>query len=147
MRRDDFPGLDVEEMGSRARVAAALSVLVPVVLSGVILVVFAPGLWWIFTIYGWVVFPAFGLLVSGASGLGGSRSPEDREETEERELLRALREHGELTPALAAMETSLSVDGADRRLRELAEQGHLEMRVRGGALAYAPWGTGGERET
>lgn len=51
----------------------------------------------------------------------------------------ALREHGELTPARAAMETSLTVAEADGMLKELAEGGHLEVRVRGGGLFYALW--------
>jgi hypothetical protein len=44
-----------------------------------------------------------------------------------------------LTPARAAMETSLSVAGADAMLQELAEAGHLEVRVRGGGMFYALW--------
>jgi DNA-binding transcriptional ArsR family regulator len=59
----------------------------------------------------------------------------------ERELLAALRDRGEMTPAGVAVETSLSVDEADRRLRELAEAGHLEVRVRGGGIFYALWET------
>ena len=39
----------------------------------------------------------------------------------------------------AAAETGLSVDEADRRLGALAEDGHLEMRVRGGGIFYALW--------
>jgi hypothetical protein len=31
------------------------------------------------------------------------------------------------------------VGEADRRLRELAEAGHLEVRVRGGGIFYALW--------
>jgi hypothetical protein len=30
---------------------------------------------------------------------------------------------------------------ADRRLRELAENGHIEVRARGGAILYALWGS------
>ena len=37
------------------------------------------------------------------------------------------------------METSLSVSEADTMLKELAEAGHLEVRVRGGGLFYAFW--------
>lgn len=140
-RRGGEPfGIDVEGMSPRARVVAALSVLVPVMLSGVFLVVFAPGLWWIFTTYGWISFPALGLLVSGLSDrekAGNVRAPK----TGERELLEAMREHGELTPARAAMETSLSVEEADGMLKKLAEEGHLEVRARGGALFYALWGS------
>jgi hypothetical protein len=37
------------------------------------------------------------------------------------------------------METSLSVTEADRMLKELAEGGHLDVRVRGGGLFYSLW--------
>jgi hypothetical protein len=135
-RRTGFFGLEVEEMEPRARVVTGLAVLVPVLLSGLMLLEFVPGLWWVFTTYGWVSFPAFGLVVRGVAGLSEGR---DGSRPAERELLEALRERGELTPTRAAMETSLSVAEADRMLRELAENGHLEVRVRGGALFYALW--------
>jgi hypothetical protein len=80
-------GLDAEKMSSGARVAAALSVLVPVALSGVFLMVFVPSLWWIFTTYFWVAFPAFGLLASGVTGLVGERPVRVSDEGKERELL------------------------------------------------------------
>jgi len=137
--RGRFMGLDAEEMGPRAQVIVALSVLVPVVLSGLLLVAFAPGLWWIFTTYGWISFPAFGLLARGVAGTAEAGPKNVPAETKEKELLRALREHGELTPARAAIETSLTVAEADRMLGELAEAGHLEVRARGGGLYYAPW--------
>jgi hypothetical protein len=132
-------GLDVESMAPRAQVATALTILAPVVLSGVLLVAFVPGLWWVFTTYGWIAFPAFGLLVRGVGGLPEGRTGSPPVESGERELLGALRRHGELTPTRAAMETSLSVAEADEMLRGLAEGGHLEVRVRGGALFYALW--------
>jgi hypothetical protein len=44
-----------------------------------------------------------------------------------------------MTAAGVAAETSLSVAEADRRLRALAEAGHLEVRVRGGGIFYALW--------
>ena len=134
-----FMGLEVEEMAPRAQVAVALSVLAPVALSGLLLVAFAPGLWWIFTTYGWISFPAFGLLARGLAGNFDAVPAEVASETKEKELLRALREHGELTPARAAIETSLTVAEADRMLGELAGAGHLEVRARGGGLYYAPW--------
>ena len=132
-------GLDAEKMSPGARVAAALSVLVPVALSGVFLVLFVPGLWWIFTTYFWVAFPAVGLLASGVTGLVGERPVRVSEEGKERELLGVLGEQGEVTAATVAAGTSMSVAEADRRLRELAEGGHLEVRVRGGAIFYALW--------
>lgn len=138
--RDEFFGMDVEKMRPGARIAAALAVLVPVVLSGLFLVAFVPGMWWIFTIYGWVVFPAFGLLARGLAGVGEGRPERATPETRERELLRVLGERGEVTPAGVAAETSLTVEEADRTLRELAEGGHLEVRVRGGGIFYSLWG-------
>jgi hypothetical protein len=135
-----FLGRDVEKMGPGARIVAALSVLVPVGLSGVFLVAFVPGLWWIFTTYFWVAFPAFGLLSSGVAGLGEGRPVRVSEEKRERELLEAIRESGEVSAAGAAARTSLTVAEADRRLRELAENGHIEVRARGGAILYALWG-------
>ncbi len=137
----DFFGVETGLMSPEARIAAALAVLAPVMLSGVFLVLFVPHLWWIFTTYGWVSFPAYGLLASGLAGLAARRSGERRGTSSagERELLEALRERGELTPARAAIETSLTVAEADRKLKELAEAGHLEVRVRGGGLFYALW--------
>jgi hypothetical protein len=137
-----FLGRDVEKMSPGARVLAALSVLVPIGLSGVFLVVFVPQWWWIFTTYFWVAFPAFGLLSSGVAGLSEGRPVRVSEEERERELLEAMRESGEISAASAAARTSLSVAEADRRLRELAENGHIEVRARGGAILYALWGNG-----
>lgn len=132
-------GLDAEKTRPGTRVAVALSVLGAVALSGLVLVAVAPGLWWILTTYFWVAFPALGLLARGVAGLGEVRSARTTAETGERELLEALRDHGELSPAGAAAETSLTVAEADRRLRDLAEGGHLEVLVRGGGIFYALW--------
>jgi hypothetical protein len=55
----------------------------------------------------------------------------------QRELLSALRENGgSITPAEAAMETSLTVKEADRMLSELASEGHLLVESREGSLFY-----------
>ena len=137
-------GREVEKMSPGVRISAALLVLVPVGLSGVFLVAFVPSLWWIFTTYFWVAFPALGLLTSGISGLGEGSPVRVAEEERERELLEAIRENGEISAAAAAARTSLTVAEADRRLRELAENGHIEVRARGGAVFYALWGTGEE---
>ena len=135
----------MDKMSPALRISAALSVLVVVGLSGVFLVAFVPGLWWIFTTYFWVAFPAFGLLTSDIAGLSEGRPVRVSEEERERELLEAIRESGEISAAAAAARTSLTVAEVDRRLKELAEKGHLEVRVRGGAILYALWGN--EQET
>jgi ATP/maltotriose-dependent transcriptional regulator MalT len=54
----------------------------------------------------------------------------------EKELLGALEERGELTPATAAMRTSLTVEEAARMLEELASRGYLQVLNRDGVLAY-----------
>jgi DNA-binding IclR family transcriptional regulator len=61
------------------------------------------------------------------------------EESKERELLEALARHGEISPALAALETSLTVAEANRMLSDLASSGHVEVRAREGRLGYALW--------
>jgi ATP/maltotriose-dependent transcriptional regulator MalT len=55
----------------------------------------------------------------------------------EKELLRALEERGEITPATAAMRTSLTVEEASGMLERLATRGHLNVRDSEGILAYA----------
>lgn len=118
----------------------ALAILIPAAVAAVALLTFSQA-WWLIFVFGWMVFPAFGLLVRGVAGLseGEGRAEIPAGNSKERELLGALKEHGELTPAQAAMETSLSVAEADKMLGELAEGGHLEVRVRGGGLFYALW--------
>ncbi len=88
-------------------------------------------------------FPAFGLLTSGIAGLSEGRPVRVSEAKRERELLEAIRESGEISAAAAAARTSLTVAEVDRSLRELAENGHLEVRARGGAIFYALWANGG----
>src|SRR5215208_258083 len=101
----EFLGHDVEKLSPGARISAALSVLGPVGLSGVFLVAFVPGLWWIFTTYFWVAFPAFGLLTSDIAGLSEDRPVRVSEEERERELLEAIRDSGEISAAAAAART------------------------------------------
>ena len=136
----EFFGLDVESMSPRAQVAAGLDALVPVAVGLVLVFTLVPWLWWLIFVFGWMIFPAFGLLVRGIAGLSEGRTGlPSAASGGERELLEALRERGELTPAEAAMDTSLSVAEADRMLKELAEGGHLDVRVRGGGLFYSLW--------
>jgi capsular polysaccharide biosynthesis protein len=62
------------------------------------------------------------------------------ERIKEKKLLRALARRGKLTAVEAALETSLSVDEADRILSELAAKGHLQVTVEDGKLLYSFWG-------
>jgi DNA-binding CsgD family transcriptional regulator len=63
----------------------------------------------------------------------------------EKELLDALEEHGGLTPAMAAMRTSLTIDEASKMLDTMARKGHLELRMEEGVAAYALSGRGVQR--
>ena len=84
--------------------------------------------------------PALGLSVRSVAGLLEARAQRPVDEgRKEKELLGALARHGELTPARAALETSLSVAEADRMLSELAKDGHIEVRASEGRLGYALW--------
>ncbi len=132
-------GVDLESMSPKARALTGVVTGGTILLAAALLVLFTD-LWWLILIFCWIVFLALGTFTKGVAGLMGSRE-EDRlpQNSKERELLEALRERGELTPAQAAVETSLSVREADEMLRELAEGGHLEIRVRGGALSYSLW--------
>jgi hypothetical protein len=70
----------------------------------------------------------------------GARSgASSAEAAREKELLKAIRCHGEITAAEAALETSLSVEDADRMLSKLAVRGHLEVTVDGARITYALW--------
>jgi hypothetical protein len=133
-------GVDVEKLSPRAQVVTSLAVLVPVVLGLALVFTQFPWLWWLVFVFGWSVFPASSLLVRGVAGLsdGGGREAIGGN-GKERELLGVLREHEEITPTQAAMETSLTVEEADGMLRELAAKGHLDVRVRGGGIFYGLW--------
>ena len=91
-----------------------------------------------------LLVPAFAAAARGLAGLAETRSRERTgrvaaRESKERELLGALARRGELSPALAALETSLTVAEADRMLSDLAESGHLEVRAHDGRIGYALW--------
>ncbi len=93
------------------------------------------------------------LTVEGLQGLGASRQlPPPRahrairgvrqegrrsEEPAERQLLEVIERNGEITPARAALQTSLTVDEAEGLLSELAQKGHLDVRVEGSKLVYS----------
>ena len=90
------------------------------------------------------MFPALVLGALGVSRLQQRRGSVSPAHNAERELLSAIRDNGgSITPAEAAMETSLTVREADRMLSELAGGGHLAVESRGGALFYSLPGRGG----
>lgn len=89
--------------------------------------------WWLLLLFG-TAAPVTIVAVRGwalrGGAVGGGRGTE-------RELLDALREHGELTPTAAAMLTPLTATEAAETLEKLAREGHLEARARNGAILYA----------
>lgn len=144
---DDFwgdLGIDVEGMSPRAQAVTGGVTGGLILLSAALLVVFT-GFWWLIFVFGWAVFPAFGLFARGVAGLVEARSEPPPGNAKERELLSTLREHEEVTPAGAAMETSLTVEEADGMLKNLAAKGHLDVRVRGGGISST--GSGGRGTT
>jgi ATP/maltotriose-dependent transcriptional regulator MalT len=114
--------------------------LVALMAWGFVVLAFAAGgladvtnLWWLVLVFGAapVVFVALQnrdvrSRRGRVSGLAG-----------EKELLEALREHGELSPASAAMLTALTVEQASGILESLAGKGHLESHARDGSILYA----------
>jgi hypothetical protein len=93
--------------------------------------------WWIIPFF---LVPAIVLSVRSLAGLVEGRSGGSLDKDhKEKELLEALARNGEITAARAALETTLSVSEADRMLSELAKNGHVEVRARGGRLGYALW--------
>lgn len=63
-------------------------------------------------------------------------TPRD-EKSAERQLLEAIARHGKITPARAALETTLTVVEADRMLGELDGGGYLSVSTEEGALVYS----------
>ena len=83
------------------------------------------------------VIAAAALMGKGASDLQKQRRAVEPPVSKERELLSAIRDNGgSITPAEAAMETSLTVREADKMLSELAGGGHLTVQSKDGALFY-----------
>jgi hypothetical protein len=132
-------GMDVESMSPKARAVSGVVTGGAILLAAAFLILFTD-LWWLILIFCWIVFLALGAFARGVAGLMESHQEERPPKNDkERELLEALWDRGELTPVQAAVETSLTVKEADAMLKELAEGGHLEVRVRGGALYYSLW--------
>jgi hypothetical protein len=95
-------------------------------------------------LFGWAIpsllVRAAGLFARGIAGLSEARSRRPAEnDRKERELLEALARLGEISPARAALETTLSIAEADRILSELANNGHIEVHAHEGRLRYALW--------
>jgi hypothetical protein len=78
---------------------------------------------------------------SDQAGIPGGRhgGSSDAESLKEKELLEALVRRGKLTAVEAALESSLSVEEAERMLQALAVRGHLQVSVEDGRLVYALW--------
>jgi len=131
-------GVDVEAMSPRAQAVTGVVTGGLILLAAALLIAFTH-FWWLIFVFGWAVFPAFGVFARGVAGLVETRSVPLPKNSKERELLDTLREHEEITPTRAAMETSLTVEEADGMLRELAAKGHLDVRVRGGGIFYGLW--------
>jgi hypothetical protein len=140
---EDFFGLDVEKMSPKAQAVTGAVTGGLILLAAALLIAFTQ-FWWLIFIFGWAVFPAFGVFARGVAGLVDMRSEPPAANARERELLEALQSKGELTPAQAAMETSLTVNESDEMLKDLAAKGHLDVRVRGGGLFYGLWETDSE---
>jgi hypothetical protein len=84
------------------------------------------------------VIAAAALLGKGLSDARGQQRAVKPPVSKERELLSAIKTNGgNITPAEAAMETSITVGEADSMLSDLAGKGHLAVRSRDGALFYS----------
>jgi len=136
------PYLPAADEGGEARPALDLGwgKILALMAWGFVVLAFAVGgladvtnLWWLVLVFGAAVPVLFVALQNRMARMGGNRRS-DREE--ERELLDALRERGELTPASAAMLTTLTVDGASGILEALTRKGHLEAQARDGSILY-----------
>jgi capsular polysaccharide biosynthesis protein len=100
-----------------------------------------------------VALPAVGARVAGTLGerptrqgvgLAGvlRRQRRDRsivERIKEKKLLQALGRCGKLTAVEAALETSLSVEEANRMLQDLAAKGQLQVDIEDGRLVFSFW--------
>ena len=138
---DEFLGIDMENMSPKAQAVTGLVIGGGLLLVAASLLLFTQ-MWWLIFVFGWMFFPAIGLFARGVAGLTDATDARPGglpENSRERELLEAIKNQGELSPAQAAMETSLTVAEADKMLGELAEGGHLDVRVRGGGIFYALW--------
>jgi hypothetical protein len=85
-----------------------------------------------------LMIPAVALIASALQEAKKRRALSSPPANRERDLLSAIRNNGgSITPAEAAMETSLTVKEADRMLSELAGGGHLSVESAGAMLRYS----------
>ena len=129
----------MDSMTPRGQAVTGLVVGGGILAGAALVLALNPAFFWLIFVFGWMIFPAFGLFARGVAGLAEYRTLPKPENSKERELLEAIQNRVELSPAQAAMETSLTVAEADKMLGELAEGGHLDVRVRGGGIFYALW--------
>src|SRR5215204_4318464 len=110
---------------------------------GVVCVLLAPitSLWWLVLLCVAAV-PIVLTIVPSLLDRPCRRSKGLDKKGKERELLGALAEWGELTPATAAMWTSLTVEEASNMMDELAGKGYLKFQAGNGVMTYAlrEWG-------
>jgi DNA-binding CsgD family transcriptional regulator len=106
-----------------------------VIVLGAVCLVLVPltSLWWIVPVLGALVPVALAVLDGPGPKLGRTGDKKSKE----RELLNVLAERDEITPATAAMRTSLTVDEASKMLGDLAGKGHLKLQAEDGIMAYA----------
>ncbi|CAN5746696.1 hypothetical protein BH23ACT11_BH23ACT11_10990 [soil metagenome] len=108
--------------------------------GGLILLLSGPlaaftSLWWLILVFGAVLPLAIGL-GSRISGFPQAYAALNASSHGEKELLEALERRGELTPAQAAIETSLSTLEADQLMSELASKGYLDVKVNANRINY-----------
>jgi hypothetical protein len=101
--------------------------------------------------YNWWLILVFGAVLPIALGVGNRIASSHKAKVQppsgiqgEKELLELLERQGELTPLAAATKTSLTVSEADQMLSDLAQKGHLEVRIDGGKMSYALWERNGQ---
>ena len=105
---------------------------------GVVCVLLAPitGLWWLVLLC--VAAVPLGLTIVPHVLDRHGRKPKGLDKKDkEREILGALAKRGELTPATAAMWSSLTVEEASKMMDELTEKGYLKLQAGDGVMAYA----------
>ena len=89
-------------------------------------------LWWLVPVLGAAV--PIALVLASGRDRGLARLEEKR--AKQGELLRALADLNELTPTVAAMRTSLTVDEASKMLEDLTRKGHLKHHAGDGVMSY-----------